>query len=99
MEVVKLNNEGVLLARQGNLQGAIDLLLEASHRMPQNIQLALNAAQAMIVESDRYGWNAEHMKAAQQLLAMHETRYGKLDKFKKIKVMMKDVGAKFGVDL
>ena len=99
MEVVKLNNEGVLLARQGNLQGAIDLLLEASHRMPQNIQLALNAAQAMIVESDRYGWNAEHMKVAQQLLAAHETRYGKLDKFKKIKVMMKDVGAKFGVDL
>lgn len=99
MEVVKLNNQGVMLARQGDLKGAIELLLEASRRMPQNAQLALNAVQAMVVESDRYGWNAEHMQEAQQLLSSHEARHGKLEKFKKIKSMMQDVGKKFGVDL
>ncbi len=98
-EVIKLNNEGVIRARQGDLVGAVNLLLEASQRLPQNIQLALNAAQAMIVESDRYGWNEAHMKQAKQLLDMHQAQHGELPKFKKIKALLKDVSLKFGVDM
>ena len=97
--VVKLNNEGVMKARQGDLAGAIELLLEAATRMPQNIQLALNAAQALIVESDRQGWHEEHMREAKRLIDMHEPVHGHLAKFKKIKAYLKDVGLKFGVNL
>ena len=96
-DVIKLNNDGVLLARQGNLAGAIDLLLEAARRMPQNVQLGLNAAQALIVESDRTGWNEEHMREAQRLLGRHAAAHGDLPKFKKIRGYLKDVGLKFGV--
>lgn len=98
-DVIRLNNEGVLLARQGDLVGAVLLLLESAHRMPQNVQLALNAAQALIVESDRLGWHDEHMREAKRLIDMHSVQHADLTKLKKIKQLLKEVGLKFGVDM
>ncbi|MHB1676923.1 MAG: response regulator [Sulfuriferula sp.] len=98
-EVIKLNNEGVMRAKNGDLAGSIDLLVTASQRMPQNVQVALNAAQALIVESDRNGWNKDNMQLATQLLANHASRHANSEKFKKISGLFKDVSLKFGISI
>uniref|UniRef100_E6QXG6 Response regulatory domain-containing protein n=1 Tax=mine drainage metagenome TaxID=410659 RepID=E6QXG6_9ZZZZ len=98
-DVIKLNNEGVLLAKKGDLAGAIALLVSAAQRMPQNVQVALNAAHALIVDSDRNGWNETQMDMARYLLREHEAKYSSLEKYKKINGMMKEVGLKFGVNI
>ncbi|MFA5170237.1 MAG: tetratricopeptide repeat protein [Sulfuriferula sp.] len=96
-DVVKLNNEGVMLAKKGDLAGAIELLVSAAKRMPQNVQVALNAAHALIVDSDRNGWNETNMNMARHFLREHAAKHGKLEKHKKINELMKDVSLKFGV--
>ncbi|HET9114067.1 MAG TPA: tetratricopeptide repeat protein [Burkholderiales bacterium] len=96
-EVIKLNNEGVMRAKNGDLAGSVDLLVTASKRMPQNVQVALNAAQALIVESDRNGWNGENMRLAAQLLANHAEQHGNLEKFQKISRLHKDIRLKYGI--
>ncbi len=95
--VIKLNNEGVMRAKNGDLAGSVELLVTASKRMPQNVQVALNAAQALIVESDRNGWNDENMRLAAQLLANHAVQHGGLEKFKKISILHKDIRLKYGI--
>jgi hypothetical protein len=96
-DVIKLNNEGVLLAKKGDLAGAIALLVSAAKRMPQNVQVALNASHALIVDSDRNGWNEANMDMARHFLREHAAKHGNLDKYKKIYALMKDVSLKFGV--
>ena len=96
-EVIKLNNEGVLLAKKGDLAGAIALLVSAAKRMPQNVQVALNASHALIVDSDRNGWNETNMDMARHFLRQHAAKHANLEKYKKINVLMKDVCLKFGV--
>ncbi len=96
-DVIKLNNEGVLLAKKGDLAGAIALLVSAAKRMPQNVQVALNATHAMIVDSDRNGWNEVNMDMARRFLREHAAKHSNLDKYKKISMLMKDVSLKFGV--
>lgn len=96
-DVVKLNNEGVMLAKKGDLAGAIELLVSATKRMPQNVQVALNAAHALIVDSDRNGWNETNMNMARHFLREHAAKHDKLEKHKKINELMKDVSLKFGV--
>ena len=98
-DVIKLNNEGVSLAKKGDLAGAIALLVSAAQRMPQNVQVALNAAHALIVDSDRNGWNETQMDMARYLLREHEAKYSSLEKYKKINGLMKEVGLKFGVNI
>ncbi len=98
-DVVKLNNEGVMLAKKGDLAGAIELLVSAAKRMPQNVQVALNAAHALIVDSDRNGWNETNMNMARYFLREHAAKHGNLEKYKKINELMKDVGLKFGVKM
>ncbi len=96
-EVIKLNNEGVMLAKNGDLAGSIELLVTASRQMPHNVQVALNAANALIVESDRNGWNEANMQLASELLEQHAAKHAGLDKFKKISALLKGVGQKYGV--
>jgi len=98
-EVIKLNNEGVLRAKNGDLAGAIDLLVTATKRMPQNVQVALNAAHALIVDSDRNGWNDDNMRLAKKFINEHAARHADLDKFKKISTLFKDISFKFGVKI
>jgi DNA-binding response OmpR family regulator len=96
-DVIKLNNEGVLLAKRGDLAGAISLLVTASKRMPMNVQVALNAAHALIVDCDRNGWNDDNMQLARKLIEDHVDKHANLEKLKKIHALFKDVSHKFGV--
>lgn len=57
-EIVELNNRGVLAARGGDLQKAVDLLIEAADRVP-NLQFLANAAKAIFTLINQKGWDEE----------------------------------------
>jgi len=54
-EIIKLNNEGVELARAGKLQEAVGLFDEAVTRMPNNKVVNLNAARVLIMSMKQQG--------------------------------------------
>lgn len=57
-EIIDINNRGVLIARDGDLEGAVELLSQAADRIP-NIQFLVNATSAIFTLLDRKGWQGE----------------------------------------
>lgn len=55
-QIVELNNRGVMAARDGNLEGAVELLIQAAEKVP-NLQFLVNAAKAIFTLLERKGWN------------------------------------------
>lgn len=54
-EVVSINNEGVELAKHGNLSQSISLFVKAAAGMPENIVININTAQSMIMLMNKSG--------------------------------------------
>jgi tetratricopeptide (TPR) repeat protein len=57
-EIIELNNRGVMAARAGDFEGAVQLLIQAVEQVP-NLQFLVNAAKAIFTLIDRRGWDAE----------------------------------------
>ena len=47
-EIIALNNKGVLAARNGDFEGAVQLLIQAVEQVP-NLQFLINAAKACLL--------------------------------------------------
>lgn len=57
-QIIDLNNKGVLAARNGDLEGSVQLLIQAAEQVP-NLQFLVNAAKAIFTLMDQKGWDAE----------------------------------------
>ncbi|MCX7170664.1 MAG: hypothetical protein NTY41_10365, partial [Proteobacteria bacterium] len=53
--MIRLNNDAVALAKSGELDKAIMMLVEAADRLPNNAQVAINAAQALLMRVQQQG--------------------------------------------
>jgi len=95
--IIQINNQGVLKAQQGDLDGSVQLLTEAATKMPQNIQIVLNAAQALLVHIDKRGWNESHMAAAQRYLDVARGKNANHPKLLTINQLAHEVAKKYGV--
>jgi len=61
--VVKTNNAGVRLIKQGDFDAAITLLREAAEEMPANKTINLNVAKAIIMKMEQAGATSEDILA------------------------------------
>lgn len=68
-EVVALNNQGVLLARDGKLEEAAALLIDAVKHLPDNVTILLNAASVMILAMRRSGVKPETLTLVDRYVA------------------------------
>ncbi len=68
-EVVVLNNQGVLLAREGKLEEAVTLLVDAVTHLPNNVTILLNAASVMILNLRKNGRKPEMLALVDSYLA------------------------------
>ncbi|RZI44855.1 response regulator [Herbaspirillum sp. HC18] len=57
--VVDLVSSGAEKARQGDYQGAVQLMTAAVHKLPDNPQVAFNAAVAMLKYLENIGWEGK----------------------------------------
>ena len=71
-EVIHLNNEGVKLARSGDLKGAIDFLEKAVTNLPGNETINLNAAQVIIFYLERNSHDESLVKKCKSYLRRAE---------------------------
>lgn len=64
-EIIHLNNEAVRRAKAGELSTAAEMLSEAAHRLPGNVQVVANAATALLFDIFRNGLDAAKLSTAQ----------------------------------
>jgi len=95
--IIQLNNEGVRRAQKGDLEGAVQLLSEAADRLPNNVQIVLNAAQAALVLMDRRGFDEARMEKVRHYLALVRAREPHHAKLRVIESLADDVAHKYGV--
>ncbi|WP_410500078.1 response regulator [Chitinibacter sp. S2-10] len=67
-DIVEINNEAVQLAKNGDLQAAAERFLLAIADMPSNLQVLLNATNALLAYVNQNGWHASYMLRAHDLL-------------------------------
>lgn len=95
--VIQINNQGVLRAQQGDLDGAVELLTEAAAKLSGNMQVVLNAAQALLVHVRERGWNQGHMETAKKHLAQVRKKDANNPKLLVVNKLAQDVARKYGV--
>ncbi|MFL6676634.1 MAG: tetratricopeptide repeat protein [Massilia sp.] len=67
-QVVDLVASGAARARDGDYRGAVELMLEAAGALPENPQVAFNAALAVLKCLDNEGWEERLGQQAQALI-------------------------------
>ena len=74
-EIIELNNRGVLAARAGDLEGAVQLLIQAADKVP-NLQFLVNASKAIFTLLDQRGWDHNLAAKGSEYLerAQHKAR-------------------------
>ncbi|MFC4160244.1 response regulator [Chitinimonas lacunae] len=66
--IVEVNNQAVRKAQAGDLEGAVELFIHAVDEMPSNVQVMLNAVNALLAYVTRKGWHDEYMHLANHYL-------------------------------
>ncbi|WP_455212868.1 response regulator [Kaarinaea lacus] len=67
-EVIALNNDGVDMAKQGNIKDSIKLFVKAARAMPENLIINLNTAQSIIMLMQKDGANERFLDQAKVYL-------------------------------
>ena len=96
-DIIQLNNQGVLKAREGDFEGAVELLTEAAEKMPENLQIILNAAQALLVSIDKLGWNEKHMESALRYLDTARSKSAMHPKLLSVNKLAQEMTKKYGI--
>lgn len=95
-EIIELNNKGVLAARNGDLEGAVQLLIQAAEQVP-NLQFLVNAAKAIFTLIDKKGWDGELAAKAQDYLQRAQRKDRKNPKIASAQALYVMVAKKYGI--
>ena len=95
-EIVELNNKGVLAARSGDLEGAVQLLIQAVEQVP-NLQFLVNAAKAIFALMDKKGWDEPLAARALDYLQRAQRKDRKSAKVASARELYVTVAKKYGI--
>jgi tetratricopeptide (TPR) repeat protein len=97
-EIIELNNKGVMAARNGDLEGAVQLLIQAVEQVP-NLQFLVNAAKAIFTLLEKKGWDAEMAAKGQEYLVRAQRKDPKSPKIASAHALYTTVAKKYGVTM
>jgi CheY-like chemotaxis protein len=97
-DIVDLNNRAVRLAREGDIEGSIEMFLRAAEEMPNNQQILLNTVNALLAFVNTKGWHESYMQQALRHLEKARSLNQVSSKFQKIDQLMKATKARYGVN-
>lgn len=66
--MIRLNNDAVALAKSGELDKAIVMLVEAANRLRNNAQVSINAAQAILMRLTKQGMDRAQLDEARRYI-------------------------------
>lgn len=95
-EIVEINNDGVMRARRGDLEGSVELLTRAADSVP-NIQFLVNATKAIFTLLDRRGWDEALARRGLDYLRKAEAKGPRDPKVESARAMSQAVAIKYGV--
>ena len=95
-EIIALNNKGVMAARSGDLEGAVQLLIQAAEQVP-NLQFLVNAAKAIYALMDKRGWDEALAARAQDYLQRAQRKDRKSAKVASAREQYVTVAKKYGI--
>jgi CheY-like chemotaxis protein len=95
-EIVELNNKGVMAARSGDLEGAVQLLIQAAEQVP-NLQFLVNAAKAIYALMDKKGWDNELAARALDYMQRAQRKDRKSAKVASARELYVTVARKYGI--
>jgi DNA-binding response OmpR family regulator len=95
-QIIELNNKGVLAARSGDLDGAVQLLIQAAEQVP-NLQFLVNAAKAIFTLLDQKGWDSDLAAKGQDYLQRAQRKDRKSPKVASARELYVAVAKKYGV--
>lgn len=96
-ELITLNNRAVKLAQEGDIKGAVDLLIEAVNTYHTNTFITLNAAHAILVYMQKEGWDDDLSQTAKKYLQKVKERDPVNKKLLLLSELMKEIAQKFGI--
>ncbi|HMM76508.1 MAG TPA: response regulator [Gammaproteobacteria bacterium] len=70
--IIKINNEGVLLAKAGRYKEALSQLQQAAEELPNNLTVLMNVVQALLLQMNKEGASNQARYLAQEHLARAE---------------------------
>jgi DNA-binding response OmpR family regulator len=95
-ELIDLNNKGVMAARNGDLEGAVQLLIQAAEQVP-NLQFLVNAAKAIFTLMDQKGWHVELAAKAEDYLRRAQYKDRNNPKVASARDLSRAVAKKYGI--
>ena len=95
-KIIELNNRGVMAARSGDLEGAVQLLIQAAEQVP-NLQFLVNAAKAIYPLLDRQGWEEALAAKARDYLLRAQRKDAKSSKVASARELANKVAQKYGI--
>ncbi len=97
-EIVELNNRGVLAARSGDLEGSVQMLIQAAEQVP-NLQFLVNASKAIFSLLERRGWDDELGKRGLRYLEMAQAKEMRNPKVLSARQLYCQVSRKYGIEV
>ena len=97
-EIVELNNRGVMAARSGDLEGSVQMLIEAAESVP-NLQFLINASKAIFTLLERKGWHIEMGQRGVRYLQLAHTKDPLNPKVISARELYRQVARKYGIEV
>ena len=91
--IVKINNEGVLLAKAGRYKEAVAQLQKAAEELPNNLTVTLNVLQALLLQMQAEGLSNQSRYQAREHLARAERLAPKSEKVQQLKIRLQTMVA------
>ncbi len=95
-EIVQLNNDAVRRAKAGDVAAAGEMLCEAAHRLPTNLQIMANAALVVYLDIFRNGLDSEKLRSAQAFQQAVQAQQPNHPKLAEIAALAEQVRSKYG---
>jgi len=97
-EIVELNNRGVLAARRGDVEGSVQMLIEAAERVP-NLQFLVNASKAIFTLLERQGWNETMAERGLRYLQLAQAKDLRNPKVISARELYQQTARKYGIEI
>lgn len=94
-EIIHLNNEAVRRAKAGELAVASEMLTEAAHRLPGNMQVVSNAAAALLFDVYNNGLDPVKLRTAQSFQQAVQAQAPSHPKLAEIAELMNRIRSKY----
>ncbi len=91
--IIKINNEGVLLAKAGRYKEALSQLQQAAEELPNNLTVLMNVVQALLLQMTKEGASNQARYLAQEHLARAERLAPRSEKVAQLRAKLGSLAA------